>query len=387
VAEAGFMSMSAFAQPPRLRVVQVSFHLDHEQRDAESLLRAWPTLPAVATAAARADVDVTVVQRAHKRETIERAGVSYHFVDEPRRQPTRVLKCVTALKPDVVHAQGLNFPRAIGSLSRVLPDVPLLVQDHGTVPPTGWRASAWRWAYRSLAGVAFTAREQATSWKHAKILRADLPVFEVLESSTYFTPGDHQAARCAANMFGAPCLLWTSRLNDNKDPLTMLAAVEQAARRLPGLRLWCCFGDAPLLGVVKQRIARSAVLAERVMLLGARPHEEMELRFRAADFYLQTSHREGSGYSLLEALACGATPLVTDIPAARQIVGAVGSLTPVGDSRSLGDAIVAWAARDQQALRRAARARFDEVLTFDAIGRQLRGAYETLAGMSAAETR
>jgi glycosyltransferase involved in cell wall biosynthesis len=372
------MSVSARGQSRRLRVVQVSFHADVERRDGESLLRAWPTLPAVTDAVARADVDVTVVQRAHRQETIERAGVSYHFVDEPRRRPTRVLECVAALKPDVVHAHGLTFPRAVRSLSRVVPGVPLLVQDHGSVPPTGWRSRAWRWAYRSLAGVAFTAREQATSWKRAKILRADLPVFEVLESSTHFTPGDREAARRATNMFGEPCLLWTSRLNDNKDPLTMLAAVEQAARTLPGLRLWCCFGEAPLLDVVKQRIARAPALAERVILLGARPHQEMESRFRAADFYLQTSHREGSGYSLIEALACGATPLVTDIPATRQIVGGIGSLTPVGDSRSLGDAIVAWAARDQRTLRRAARARFDEVLTFDAIGRQLRSAYETL---------
>jgi glycosyltransferase involved in cell wall biosynthesis len=372
------MGVSTLGQSRRLRVVQVSFHMDVERREGESLLRAWPTLPSVATAAAQADVDVAVVQRAHRQETFERAGVSYHFIDEPRRRPTRVLECVTALKPDVVHAQGLNFPRAVRSLSHSIPGVPLLVQDHGTVPPIGWRATAWRWAYRSLGGVAFTAREQATPWKRAKILRADLPVFEVLESSTYFTPGDREAARRATSMFGDPCLLWTSRLNSNKDPLTMLAAVEQAARTLPGLRLWCCFGEAPLLDVVRQRIARSPALAERVTLLGNRPHEEMELRFRAADFYLQTSHREAAGFSLLEALACGATPLAADIPATRRIVGAAGSLTPVGDSRSLGNALVAWAARDQRLLRRAARARYDDALTFEAIGRQLRTAYHTL---------
>ncbi|MGH7554325.1 MAG: glycosyltransferase family 4 protein, partial [Longimicrobiales bacterium] len=205
-----------------------------------------------------------------------------------------------------------------------------------------------------------------------------------LGGSTDFTPGDREAARDATNMFGEPCLLWTGRLNANKDPLTMLAGVEQAARTLPGLRVWCCFSEAPLLDVVKQRIARSAALAERVILLGARPHQEMESRFRAADFYIQTSHREASGFSLLEALACGATPLVTDIPATRQIVSDVGALTPVGDSRSLADAIVAWAGRDQRVLRRAARARFDDVLTFDAIGRQLRRAYETLARTSTA---
>ena len=308
----------------------------------------------------------------------------YYFVDDTSRRPARVFDRVASLAPDVVHVQGLAFPRATRPLSRAVPGVPILVQDHGSVVPTGWRASAWRLAHSPIAGVAFTSREQATPWKRAKVLRADLPVFEVLESSSDFTPGDREDARRATGMSGDPCLLWTGRLDANKDPLTMLAAFELAATKLPDARLWCCFGDAPLLAAVQERIAHSAVLRERVVMLGTRPHDELEMRFRAADFFVQTSHREGSGYSLLEAMACGTTPLVTDIPAMRAIVGGAGSLTPVGDASALAEAIVAWAARDRAALRRATRARFDGALTFEAIGRQLRGAYESLAGVSPA---
>jgi glycosyltransferase involved in cell wall biosynthesis len=118
-----------------------------------------------------------------------------------------------------------------------------------------------------------------------------------------------------------------------------------------------------------------------VTLVGTRPHEEMELRFRAADFFIQTSHREGSGYSLLEALSCGTPALVTDIPAARRIVGDVGSLTPVGDANSLAEAMVAWAACDPGPLRHAARSHFERTLTFEAIGQELRKAYEALVAV------
>ena len=375
------MTPHAYEKVRRLRVVQASFHLDAQHRDAESLLAAWPTLSAVASAAARAGVEVTVVQAAHRRQTLQRDGVTYYFMDDPHPQPAGVLDAIASLSPDVVHVQGLNSPRAMAPLSRAVRGVPILVQDHGAVLPSGWRASAWRWAHRSLDGVAFTARDQALPWKRAKILREDLPVFEVLESSCSFTPGDHEAARSAMKMFGDPCLLWTGRLDANKDPLTTLAAFERAATALPDARLWCCFGaPSPLLGAVTERIAQSPILSKRVTLLGQRPHDEMEMRFRAADFFVQTSHHEGSGYSLLEALACGATPLVTDIPAARQIVGDAGALTPVDDVDALVEAIVAWAREDRQSLRRAARARFDAALTFDVIGRQLRGAYEALAG-------
>ena len=362
-----------------LRVVHVSFHLDAERRGAESLLAAWSTLSAVAIAAAAAGPEVTVVQAAHRTEMVERGGVTFRFIGDEDRVHSQVIRCVASLLPDVVHVQGFVSARWMRPLARALPGVPLLVQDHGSVPPIGWRRWAGRWAYGCLAGVAFTARDQALPWKRAKILRANLPVFEVLEGTSEFTPGDRDVARRTTDMFGNPCLFWTGRLDANKDPMTMLAAFEQAATRLPDARLWCCYGQAPLLLAVQRRIAASRVLAERVVLLGTRPHDELEQRYRAADFFVQTSHREGSGYSLLEAMACGATPLVTDIPAARAIVGEAGSLTPIGDAKALGDAIVAWSSRDGASLRRAARARFDEALTFETIGRQLRHAYEALA--------
>jgi hypothetical protein len=149
--------------------VQVSFHADRERREPEALLDAWPTLSGVAAGASRAGVEVIVVQAAHKRQTLERDGVTYHFVDDdgakPRRlplglriprRPARLLKQVTLAKPDVVHVHGLTYPIAVRQLTRFLNDVPVLVQDHGTKPPRGWRTSAWLWGFRGFAWVAFT---------------------------------------------------------------------------------------------------------------------------------------------------------------------------------------------------------------------------------------
>ena len=42
---------------------------------------------------------------------------------------------------------------------------------------------------------------------------------------------------------------------------------------------------------------------------------------QAADLFVLGSHREGSGYSLIEALACGLPPVVTDIHAFRTLTG------------------------------------------------------------------
>lgn len=375
-----------------LRVVQVSFHVDALRRSGTTLLDAWPTLSGVAAGVARAGVDVCVVQAAPADETIERDGVAYHFVDDGHRaplrvpgvvtipaRPSRIVERVIASGPDVVHVHGLNHPLATRRLAGLLGGVPMLVQDHGTREPMGWRRRAWRWAYAPVAGLVFTAREQVTPFVRVGAMREDISVFEAFEGSSSFVPGDREAAQRATGMSGDPCVLWTGRLDTNKDPFTMLAAFERAAPSLPNARLWCCFGKAPLLDDVRARIESSAVLRERVTLVGTRPHAEMEQRYRAADFFVQTSHREAGCFSLIEALACGTTPLVTDIPAARRIVGEVGALAPVGDAEALAGTVVVWAGRDRATLRAAARARFDAALTYDAIGCQLRAGYEAVA--------
>jgi glycosyltransferase involved in cell wall biosynthesis len=375
-----------------LRVVQVSFYVDPQRRDAETLLREWPTLAKVAAAVARAGVNVTIVQASDRRDTVYRDGIPFHFVDDTRaapvrlplglrwpRRPRRILQLVASLLPDVVHVHGFQYPVAIRQLVRRMRGVPVLVQDHASTVPPPARRAVWRWACAGVAAVAFTARAQAVPFKQAGVLRHDMPTFEVLEGSSDFTPGDRDLARRHAGTSGTPSYLWTGHLDANKDPLTVLEAFSLAAPRLPEARLWCCFAKAPLLEAVRRRVAADTVLANRVTLLGFRPHVELEQYFRAADFFVQMSHREGSGYAVIEALACGATPLVSDIAPLRRVVGSAGSLTPVGDAAALADAMVTWAGRDASELRRAARARFDEVLTFDTIGRDLRHAYESMA--------
>lgn len=365
--------MTAPSRNRRLRVTQVIFDVDAANRDAAKLLDAWPTMPGVAMGASRAGIDVTVVVSSRRRESLERDGVTYHLTDDPHR-----FERLLADPPDVVHVHGLNHPLHVLRLTRTLDGTPVLVQDHGSVAPRSWRRVSCRLGHRAVSGLAFTARDQALPFFETGAIPQGVPVFEVIEGSSPFVPGDRDAARQITGMFGDPCLLWTGRLNANKDPLTMLDAFEMAAYRLPAARLWCCFGAAPLREVVTRRIAASPVLRERVTLLGTVPHAAMEAHFRAADFFVQTSHREGSGYSLLEALSCGTVPLVTDIPAARRIVDDVGALTPVGDARAMADVMVQWASRDRKSMREAARARFEAALTYDAIGRELRAAYESL---------
>ena len=180
-------------------------------------------------------------------------------------------------------------------------------------------------------------------------------------------------------------MLWVGHLDGNKDPLTVLEASRSPRAQLPRLHLWCVFGQAPLRAEVERRMSHDAALSARVTLLGRVPHARIETLMRAADLFVLASHREGSGYSLIEALSCGLPPAVTDIPSFRALTGdgAVGRLWPPGDAHACAAALLELAARPAAPAREAVRAHFDAELSSAAIGRRFTAAYAAIVARRA----
>jgi len=351
-----------------MRVTQVNLARPQGLPEPEALLDAWPTLRDVAIAVRRAGAEVTVVQAFHRAAELTLDGVNFRFV------PKRLVRTVAATRPDILHVNGLDFAWQTRLLSRL--GVPVLAQDHASA--AHWRPWRRRWGLGRIAGVAFTDAAQAEPFFANRSLRHGLPVFSVPESSTWFSPGDREEARAQSGIFGDPAVLWVGRLDANKDPLTALAAIERAAPELPGLRLWCCFHSADLLADMHHRIAASPILSEHVRLLGPVPHREVEILCRAADLFLSCSHAEGSGYALIEALACGAAPVVSDIPSFRALTGARGVLAQPGDAAGFAHGLVAAARRPAAERRARILEHFQRELSFAAVGAKLVAAYESL---------
>ena len=158
----------------------------------------------------------------------------------------------------------------------------------------------------------------------AGLLDPSTRLFVIPESTSRFTPGSRSHAWEETGLYGDPCVVWVGHLQSGKDPMTVLDGIAEASTRLPNLQLWCAFGSAPLLAQVKQRIDGDPRLAGRVHLLGKVSHERVQSLMRAADIFVSGSHAESCGYAVLEALACGAMPVVTNIPSssrAGQVVG------------------------------------------------------------------
>jgi glycosyltransferase involved in cell wall biosynthesis len=368
-----------------LHVVQISCFNDPAGRAPAQLLQAWPSLVDVANAACQAGVRVSVVQACAHADELERDSVRYYFLPfghtaPAREHPGALGELLRTLAPDVLHVHGLGFPQDVLALAAMLPDVPIVLQDHANRVPRLWRRAAWRRGMAVAAGIAFCAMEQARPFVDARLVGSKTKLYAIAESTSRFTPADREGARRATPVTGDPAVLWVGHLDVNKDPLTVLGGIAEAARMRPGLQLYCCFGVAPLLHEVKERIASDPLLRDRVHLLGRVPHERIEQLMRAADVFVLGSHREGSGFSLIEALACGLPPVVTDIPSFRALTGGgtVGMLWPCDDPRALCAALLAVTARLGPAMRAAVRTHFESELSFAALGLKLAAMYQDL---------
>jgi glycosyltransferase involved in cell wall biosynthesis len=323
---------------------------------------------------------VSVIQAAAREDLITRNGIDYHFIDirgleVARNRARRFASLLDDLKVDVLHAHGLGFVEEAFAVSQCLPKLPILMQDHADRPPTWWRRPQWRRWHAAISGVAFTAVEQAQPFTRARLFDPLARLFAIPESSCRFTPGHRDRARAQTGLHGDPCLLWVGHLNAGKDPLTVLDGVARAALQLPDLQLWCAFGSAPLLDEVQRRIKHDPQLKGRVHLLGKVAHARVETLMRAADLFVAGSHAESCGYAVLEALACGVAPVVTDIPSFRALIGdgRIGKLWPCGDAARLAEALVDAAAKRPSPEQ--VRAHFDATLSFAAVGRQWAAAY------------
>ena len=291
------------------------------------------------------------------------------------------------MNPDLAHVNGLSFPVRTWVLRQSLPSrTAIVLQDHASGDPDrGLTADEFsirrlirRGGMRSADAFFFTAAMQADLWRRAALIADHQPVYQVMESSTTFRPLPRAEARQASGVEGEPAVLWVGRLNANKDPLTVLDGFEQSAAYLPRATLTMLYGEDDLLSAVEARVRSSAILAKRVRLVGQVPHRTMPAFYSAADLFVLGSHHEGSGYALIEACACGAIPVVTNIPTFRVITadGSVGGLWRIEDPHDLARVIVDVGHSDLAIRRARLLEHFDRLLSWQALGRRATASYQ-----------
>jgi len=373
-----------------MKLVQVNVAFDPQLRIPDALLDAYHTLTGWSDAMVGAGLSTSVVQAFTDDARLHRRGVDYLFCRPGTADPGPLLDAVSACAPDIVHLNGFDAPDVARGLRRVLPSsVPIVMQHHGGLPPRRFSplARSVRRTTEQADAFLFTSLEQSRAWAERGYLPSGAAVFDVLEASTRIRPVAQVEAREKTGMHGTPAVLWVGHLDANKDPLTILAGFERALESLPDATLTMLFGSEDLIADVRRRTAASERLLGRVRLVGAVPLAQMADWYSAADLFVLGSHHEGSGYAVIEACACGAVPVVTDIAPFRAITGdgAIGHHWRVGDAESCASGLVRAAAQLGDPSRRVVLDHFGASLSWEAVGGRAREIYEAVIALRASK--
>lgn len=131
------------------------------------------------------------------------------------------------------------------------------------------------------------------------------------------------------------------RLNRVKGWELILDAFEPWRREAPGARL-CFVGDGEDRPALEARLAARG-LAGRVSITGFLPPPAVARHLQAADLAVVGSHKEGWSVAMLEALACGAPIVATEVSGARELIrqGENGFVVPGRDPEAFARAMAA----------------------------------------------
>ncbi|KNB54072.1 glycosyltransferase [Streptomyces caatingaensis] len=130
-------------------------------------------------------------------------------------------------------------------------------------------------------------------------------------------------------------------------------------------------------------LARRLRIADRTVLLGAVPHEDMPALIRSADLVLCTPVYEPFGIVPLEAMACGVPVVATDVGGHRDTVahGETGLLVPPGRPDEIAEAVRGLLAAPERlaAYGRAGRGRALAHYTWERVAEEVEQVYARVA--------
>lgn len=338
-------SLQHLHEPLQRHLIIVNYNYDKDCVDARALIERFSQLTSWVEEYVKSGVRVTVFQRYAQNTTFSKAGVDYIFMRDLLPEKfghlfiafsfnRKIYRFAKSLKYQTVSIFIHSFLNAMSifHIGRLLENsAPIYIQHHAERIRNTAHKEILKRASANIAGGFFSTLAHAQPWIENGILTRSR-VYALMECTSTLQRMDKLSAKASLGYEGL-LLLWTGNLNNNKDPLTVLRGV-QSFLQTHNAHLLMVFRERELLAAVKALINELGI-EQRVSIPGYVEHQHMAVYFSAADIFVQGSHREGSGISVLEAMCCGALPVVTNIPSFQAITDDSELLWKAGDSSSL----------------------------------------------------
>jgi len=248
---------------------------------------------------------------------INRNGVEYHFLKRHKFQmwiPLGLHQYVRNLSPNVIIVHGIAFPWQVLWLYWQLGNkVKIVAQHHSEIPLRHYKGLLQRITDRFIRAYFFPSIDQARPWVEKGQIASLSKVHEIMEVPSVFHIIEKKQAQSRTNVTSDLTYLWVGRLDENKDPLTLLRGFIKFARSNPRVGLYVVYQREELIEEVKKLLLECGEVSEQIFLVGKVAHEDLLYWFNSADFILSTSHYEGMGVAVCEAMSCGCIPILTEI--------------------------------------------------------------------------
>ena len=201
------------------------------------------------------------------------------------------------------------------------PKVKIICQHHADKPYKDFRKYIFRQADKYVSAYLFAAKSQGEEWVKNDLISSMNKVYEIMGTSSIFYPENIKKT--------GKVYLWIGDLDENKDPLLVIKAFNEFSRNHPEVELYMIYQQV--------KLDVKAHLTPNVHLVGKVKHAKLQEWFNKASFIISTSHYEGSGIAVCEAMSCGCIPILTNIPSFRMMTGngKIGRLFEAGDENGL----------------------------------------------------
>ena len=135
--------------------------------------------------------------------------------------------------------------------------------------------------------------------------------------------------------FNSPIVISTRNLNPVYDVETLIRAIPLVLEEVPEAR-FVITGEGKQKNYL-ENLVQNLGIKDNTKFIGWISHDELPQYLASSDVYVSTSLSDGTSQSLLEAMACGLAPVVTDIVANQPWVrdGENGFLFPMKDYKIL----------------------------------------------------
>jgi glycosyltransferase involved in cell wall biosynthesis len=235
-----------------------------------------------------------------------------------------------------------------------------------------------RFKYRSCRGVIAVSRKIAdVLGRHGLAQDRIRVVYEGVPDRPPL-PGGFAALAELGIPAGCPVVGNVAALTDHKDHATLIEAAARVRLRVPEAR-FVIVGEGPLRSRL-EALARERGLGDRLVFAGFR--HDLDRLFPAFTVFCLSSHMEGLGTSLLDAMAFSRPVVATAAGGIPEAVedGVTGRVVPVRDPAALADVLVETLADPARAraLGAAGRRRFEERFTAERMVDDTLYAYDVL---------